>query len=282
MNIIKKNWLVLLCLFISIPVLILLILNYLYRNVETYKFNVDINKDSVADINLDPYSTGICFSNCDINSDKKPDTNISRAGRNKPTFNLDLNDDGKPDVNPINIKDINGICIRNCDIDNDGWPDTLLDLDNDGVVDIETDTYEVINELPTIKDISNDDNAHIIEYISDDPINGMNVSPGYKGVRKFRVINRSNLLAAYTLYWDEVYNTFTSDNFKYSLKKDGIYIVYKKTVPKDNYVNAYELPIVITRATHEYELELMLENTHQDQSNDMDKVFEGRIQVKIN
>ena len=116
-------------------------------------YNIDLNGDGVADINIvkDPKNSkgDNCDLNCDSNFDTLPDYNIDidgdgnadvnikdekddklynvdYKGNREPIFNI-INHDGTITNPVVNIKD-NPNCTANCDIDGDGHPDYNIQL----------------------------------------------------------------------------------------------------------------------------------------------------------
>ena len=93
-------------------------LNIDYNGAAVAVFNVDIDEDGKADLNLinqDTDKDGKCDLNCDTDKDGYPDTN------------LDFNYDGVSDDDDLTIQNqLTGISSLNLDSDGDGEPDVNL------------------------------------------------------------------------------------------------------------------------------------------------------------
>ena len=75
------------------------------------------------------------------------------------------------------------------------------------------------------------------------PLNVSNIRPGWTGSHEFVLTNHSDRTIVYNINLINVENTFTSDNFVYSLVKDGRTIVDPTTAVKEDATIAGELII---------------------------------------
>lgn len=70
-----------------------------------------------------------------MHKDGTPDINLDYNGAGMAFFNLDTDEDGKADYNMINQDiDKDGKCDLNCDTNKDGYPDENLDFNADGKI----------------------------------------------------------------------------------------------------------------------------------------------------
>lgn len=132
------------------------------KSVEYNKsYNVDWKCRINNDCKIDSFSPQNTYINIDINGDGIPDVNISnddgktiineinKKNNNNEILNYDLNKDGFPEYNidlnndgiaDINIVDKNNKCIKNCDMNNNGIADYLIYINNSFIlVGIDTD-----------------------------------------------------------------------------------------------------------------------------------------------
>lgn len=142
--------------------------------------NVDFNGDGIPEINIDTNNDGKADVNIDTDGDSIPDINLDYNGDLIADFNLDTDNDRKPDKNLVNIKlNDNNDCDLNCnngkgmpyyniDLDNDGICDLYCDVDGDKQADFNLDTdgdYKADSNVVDMKNFTNNTTNDTIDII---------------------------------------------------------------------------------------------------------------------
>ena len=121
-------------------------------------------------------------------------------------------------------------------------------------------------------------------------INGIsaeNVFPGWTGTQKFTIKNTTNKTIVYSINLIDVVNTFETDNFKYTLKADGV-------VVKDPSGNPIELVpalkkdgvvaqnLVITAGSEvTYTIDYLFEYLDRPQNEDQGRAYKSKIEIRM-
>lgn len=270
---------------------------------EEAEINIDINKDDKPDINIDYKSNrkaifnvqkekqllnptnilddkGACIRNCDANNDGWPDTNLDLNADGTPTIDLDLDHDGKADMN-LDM-DGDGICDLHCDEDNDNVCDKYCIENWSKVIIAINGSSEIVGQsllskkTATLEIEYSDLSNVVIENIIPDDMEGEGKKIPQK---KFKVKNKSPYYVYYSLKWEDIENTFTSDNFKYKVDCNSFCKSMNfSTAPKEDSVFLSKI-IIAPFQTHNYVVTFKLQGINAPQNFDQDKVFKGRIQV---
>ena len=274
-------------------------------NDEEADINIDLNGDDIPDVNIDykgnrelifnivsgdeilnPInvlnSEGVCIRNCDTNNDGWPDTNLDLTGDEKVTIDLDLNNDKKADMN----LDMNGDgkCDLHCDDNDDGVCDTycLSSDDMSQVIISINGSSEIVGNTTT----TNATATLEIEYVDRSDVVVQNILPddmeGEGTVipdKEFTVKNKSPYYVQYHLKWENVENTFITDNFKFKVEcQERCKTLPFTTAPKEDEIFIRDIMIAPDQ-THVYKVGFKLQGTNEPQNDDKDKLFQGKIQV---
>ena len=286
--------------------------------------NVDTNDDKKADVNIDTVGDNkpnlnidykgrrIAIFNIDKNNEKKPTLNfVNDANSDEKlkecVINCDTNGDGWPDTN----LDLNADGIRDTDIDvdKDGVPDLNLDVNGDGVCDVfcdddgdevcdrqcTYDPYDAIKHSGSSKqngDPSVEDGSAmlIIEFLEGETYSVDGILPTDQGVpspipyKKFSVRNLSPYTLNYNLKFEEIVNTFISENFEYMVEStnNGYSAPFRPAPRGDNGTTTSLISSGIPIAgntTQEYTITFRLKGINANQNYDKGRTYSMKVLV---
>lgn len=283
------------------------------------KLNVDLDGDGIPDINIDLTGDGKCDINCDIDGDGIPDVNVAYYNGNKAQFNIDLDGDGVPDSNLINQPEAGNKCKVNCDTNGDGIPDENIDLNGNGKCDLNCDKneegqctlncdsnkdgtcdrycdtdgdgncdYFCQDDLPSSSSDRSSSSTvvapvYIINFDTGNVVDEMDVHPGINIEKNFSITSYNEVNIGYKIMWEDVYNNFVTNNFKYDVIMNDIYIVNGAVAPKNSNVNILESIgvdfVVINNTVHNYKIIFYVEEQNEPQNEDHGKTFQAKIKV---
>ena len=131
-----------------------------------------------------------------------------------------------------------------------------------------------INITSNILEVVYEDNKEIII--------ASNILPGEKFYKEFKVKNTGDSLVSYSLKFDNINSTFTRSDWSYILKdNDGSIITNGKILTniQDGVQIIINQVLIEPQTTHEYLLEVSYDYSLEDQSEDMEKSLDLRINI---
>ncbi len=243
-------------------------------------FNIVIEDKILNKTNQDLDGDGKCDLNCDVNNDGWPDTNLDLDGDGVANINIDLNDDGKPDLN----FDMDGDneCDLHCDTNADKVCDIYCVEATSTVIVSENGSSLIVgnttttNKTATIEVIYEDQTDVVKDNIIPDDMEGNNVSIPDK---VFTVENKSEFYVRYGLQWAVASNTFTSENFQYSVTStNGGGTLPFTTAPWENTIFVKDI-LIAPGSIQRYTISFRLKGTNEPQNYDKGKTFQATVQV---
>ena len=106
------------------------------------------------------------------------------------------------------------------------------------------------------------------------------IIPGWSGSQIFKLTNKSNKSIVYNINLIDVINTFKSDNFKYTLIKDGKVIV-EQTASLREKGSIYENLVIASGETADFELKFEFIETNQVQNEDINVRYSSKVEIQI-
>jgi hypothetical protein len=252
-----------------------------YMNNHVSVFNI-LNEDgSISnEINNDTDNDGVCNLNCDTDNDGWPDMNLDLDGDGVADMFIDSLNKGYANLN----LDVNGDgeCDIQCDTDNDGvcnnyclGLDTLKYLDFN---EIKKNNINILSTIPAIN-VTGEEIVCNNLYPTDQPNEGAKK----ECTTKLTIQNISSIDVTYSLDFNIVTNTYTSNNFKYKITSTngGGNINNYTTTPKSGTTTLFNNVVVKAGITQEYNVSFILEGTGEEQNYDANRLFNGNFSVNI-
>ena len=111
-------------------------------------------------------------------------------------------------------------------------------------------------------------------------MSAQNILPGWTGSHEFKVTNNSNRTVVYNINLINVKNTFTSNNFVYSLVKDGKTLVSQTPALKSNGTVASNI-VIAPGETASFSMNYEFKNLKEPQDYDQGQNYSGTIEIEI-
>ena len=258
--------------------------------------NIDTNNDGVCDVNCDTNNDGVCDNNCvgdlyssaDLSSIKVENYTL------KPKFNKDtieytveVAEDQKSveiKATPLNEKaTVIGTGLIN--LVNNSTRVSITVIAQDGT----TKTYYVTINKAKNPSTSEEGSGNIDIDTSEDailsvnftkPMNAKNIIPGWTGSHEFTIKNNSNKTVVYNINLIKVTNTFTSNNFVYSLVKDGQTLVNETTALKKDGSIAKNI-VIAPGETASFQINYEFKYLEENQDYDKGQNYSGTVEIQL-
>ena len=130
-----KNNIISSCGFLIFIIIIIIFSYYAFYFYKAYDGGSSDIFDKCKFINIKPDNSKTPFVNITKDNNCKPLYNIDYLQNGRPYFNIDLFGNQTRLFNKINVLE-NSNCKMNCDSNDDGWPDYNIDLNGDGILDL--------------------------------------------------------------------------------------------------------------------------------------------------
>ena len=280
--------------------------------------NIDTNGDGKADLNIDTNDDGKADLNIDTNGDGEADLNIDTNGdgvcdfkcyadlnnanlKNIKVHNYVLTPSFDPDITDYEVKvdeDLKHVVIR---AEAENPYAKVKGTGNIRIKEKETEVSIVVEAvdgtektytITIIKEKENIPSEDIVDSIFDIVENelfvvsytkGIDVKgivPGWNGSQLFTLTNKSDKSIVYNVNLIDVVNTFKSENFKYTLIKDGKVIVNQTSSLRQNGA-IYEKLIIAPGETADFELKFDFIETNQVQNEDINVRYSSKLEIQI-
>lgn len=257
-------------------------LNIDYKGNYQAVFNIDTNNDGVADFNLVNDATGenlnTCTLNCDTNGDGWPNQNYDVDGDGTADFDI-----YSTDLDMIYEKiDLDGdmVCDVMCDDDEDGVCDRNC-IVNDGDIAGSGPSTETGNSGNTVVS-----GSLLINYKDSGEFNVDGIMPDDQydedddyPSNTFTVTNNSEVTVYYKMTMIVTENTYTSENFMYSIEStnDGYNQEFTTAPWEDKILSSYIL--IEAGETQTYTITFKLNGIDEEQNYDQGQTFSGNIKI---
>lgn len=282
--------------------------------------NCDTNKDGKCDLNCDTDNDGECDLNCDTDNDGTPDAGFDTNGDGKcdekcltpsrsnanlksltvenfvlsPTFDPNKTEYTVTVDNKTNYVQIDAEAVSattkisgtgSIKLSGTSTRISVIAVAQDGTIK----TYNVTinkNDNPSSVDNGNSsvdintsgNSALVVSYTKD--INVKNIIPGWHDTQKFDITNKSNRTIVYNINLIDVVNTFKSDDFKYSLVKDGRTLIKETPAVKSNNT-IYQKLVIAPGETAKFELNYRFVDTGTNQNRDINVQYKSKVEIAI-
>ena len=107
-----------------------------------------------------------------------------------------------------------------------------------------------------------------------------NIWPGWTGIHEFTIKNNSDKAVVYNINLINVTNTFTSDNFVYTLVKDGKTLITKTPALKSD-GKVIENLVIAPGETAVFQMNYEFVEIGKPQDYDQGKNYKGTIEIQI-
>ena len=112
------------------------------------------------------------------------------------------------------------------------------------------------------------------------PMTAHNITPGWTGIHEFTIKNNSNRTVVYNVNMIKVVNTFTSNNFVYSLVKDGQTLVNQVPALKSDSTIANNL-VIAPGETATFQINYKFVEIGEPQDYDRGQNYSATIEIQI-
>ncbi len=242
------------------------------------------NEEIKNPTNQDVDGDGVCDINCDTNNDGWPDLNIDIDGDGIVDTDRDIDGDGVKDLDIDNNGD--GICDMNCDDDpKDNICDHLCSNvpieDNGGGTSSQTGNNQISADTAALVVIFDDTNAIAVDMIYPDDQKGEEGITTEIPDMTWTITNTTDRTLYYDIDWQEVYNNYESDNFRFKITATGGgYNHGWLPVPTGDGHLATKIAIP-ARSSQSYAISWTLHGTGEEQNYDQGKSFKGKIYINL-
>ena len=112
------------------------------------------------------------------------------------------------------------------------------------------------------------------------PVKAYNIIPGWTGTHEFTVKNNSNKTVVYNVNLTNITNTFTSNNFVYSLVKDGEVLVNETPAVKKNSTIANNI-VIAPGQTATFQINYKFKEIGEPQNYDQGQNYSATVAIEI-